>query len=70
MVEVASARVRAAALHGDPVAVEAAGRAYVLAVNRALLANLVQLIAETLRPAWRGIRARYARRASVADLDS
>jgi hypothetical protein len=68
MVEVARARVRGAALHGDPLAVEAAGRAYVVAVNLALLANLAQVIGAMLRSARRGIWARRARPASVAEL--
>lgn len=69
MVEVARMRVRAAALNGDHLAVEAAGRAYVVAVSCALVVNLVHIIAETLRPVWRGIRTRHARGASTADLD-
>jgi hypothetical protein len=69
MVELARARVRAAALHGDPLAVEAAGRAYAVAVHRALLARVGHILAAMLRPAWGSIRGQRARLGSVADLD-
>jgi hypothetical protein len=68
MVVVARARVRAAALRDDPLAVEAAGRAYVVAVNLALMANLAQVIGAILRAAWQSMRGQRARPASAVDL--
>ena len=44
-IEVARARVRATAVHRDPVEMEAAARAYVLAAHLALLARLAARIA-------------------------
>ena len=63
-VEVAKARVRAAGLRGDPVAAEAATRAYVAAANLALLADLRGLMLDRLRTVWRRLGGR--RRTSAA----
>jgi len=65
----AQARVRAAALTGDPPTMEAAARAYVTAVNLALLASFARVVRGTLRTTWRGIRGKGATRARAADLD-
>jgi hypothetical protein len=69
MAEVARARLRAAALHGDPLAAEAAARAYAIAVNLALLDELARASGAMLRLAWRTVRGRRAVVASVRDLD-
>lgn len=67
-VEAALSRGRAAALHGDPLAVEAAGRACVVALFRALLAVLAHTIGGMFRPAWRSVRGQRTRPGNVADL--
>ncbi len=55
LAEVARSRLRAAALHGDPLAAEAASRAYAVAVNLALLDELARAI--TAPPASQGALA-------------
>lgn len=69
MAEVARARLHAAALHGDPLAAEAAARAYAIAVNLALLDELARASGAMLRLAWRTVRGRRAVVASVRELD-
>lgn len=57
-------RAAAAALQGDPVSVEAAVRAYALAVNLALLAAFACVLQAMPAAAWRRIR-RHAGAAAV-----
>jgi hypothetical protein len=51
------------------MAVEAAGRAYVVAVSLALLANLASFIGSIPPIIWRRIRDRRERPASMAEVD-
>jgi hypothetical protein len=65
--QVAQARIRAAALHGDHLAVEAAARAYRAAEGRAFLARFVHALRAKLRPAKPGSWWQRTRGANVAD---
>jgi hypothetical protein len=69
LAEVARSRLRAAALHGDPLAAEAASRACAAALNLALVADIARALGAMLRPAWRRRRGRHARPVSVGDLE-
>jgi len=68
-VEVARARCRSAAQHGDWLAAEAAGRAHGAAVIRALLARFAHAFLILLRLTSRRLHWRRASSASVTDLN-
>lgn len=63
--EVKQARVRVAALHGDPLSVQAAARAHRAAESRTLFGRLVRAARAMLRPARPAIRGERAKGTSV-----
>jgi hypothetical protein len=65
-IEAAQARYGALARHSDPIAIEAAGRAYAGAVQRALFAAAMRRIAAGTAAMWQRVRSRGERSARAA----
>lgn len=65
-IDAAQARYCALARHGDPIAIEAAGRAYAGAVQRAMFAAATRRIAAGTAALWQRVRGRGERSARTA----